>query len=119
LNCRIKYEQDKKNPHILRSKHEVISKRGSRYRVILNLQEMTYVIRNVKKRRNYTCSVKITNLNVLKRKVKAHLTKLGCKFSMEIRNRTFGICEKGYSQQKHLNKIKQTIPAITQDGNLE
>lgn len=117
MNCRIKYIQDENKPHLYHSKYEIISIRGSRYKVTLNLQEMTYIIRNIKKRRNYTCDIKITNLNVLKRKVKSHLTRLGCKFSMEIRNRTFGLCEKGYSQQKHLNK--KTIPAITPDGNLE
>lgn len=124
MNSRIKYIQDPNNPDILVSKYEIVSARyGSRYKVFLNLKDMTFRIRNLEKRRNYDFDLKLTNLNVLKKAAKRELIRLGCSFKLEIRNRSFGLCEKGYTQQKHKqktdNKSTNTIPSITKDSNLE
>lgn len=101
---RIRYE--KKGTQLV-SKHEVVSARGTKYLVYLNLDTMTYLIRNSTSLRKYEGGEGINNLIVLKRKVKQHLAHLGVYFDKERRNRTFGICSKGHNEFKELEKRKK------------
>ena len=120
MNSRISYISIDGNEKLKVSKSFIISNRGTRYKVFLDLEKMEYRIHNALKRRWYTGKNKINNINVLKRAAKRHLLRLGCRFKEEVRNRTFGICEKGYSQQKHINRQnKQAVPSIPKDSNLE
>ena len=55
----------------------------------------------------------INNLNVLKRTAKSTLEKkFGVSFDEEVRSRTYGLCEKGWSQEKEIkkriDKLKET-----------
>jgi hypothetical protein len=76
-------------------------KTGATYKVVLDLVEMVYKIRNERTKEFAVKSKAYGNLNVLKRNARAHLVKLGVNLSTESRWRTFGICEKGYNQKKH------------------
>lgn len=96
---RIRY---KKMGDKLVSANPIFSKHGSSYMVFIDLENCTYLIRNLKSLRKYEGGDSINNLSVLKRKVKKHLAYLGVEFDTEKRFRTFGLCEKGYTQQKHL-----------------
>jgi hypothetical protein len=88
------------------SKNEVVSKHGSKYSVTINLDTMTYIIRNILSMRRYEGGENINNMNVLKRTIKAHLSHLGVEFGTERRNRTFGVCPPQWSQKKEIEKRK-------------
>lgn len=106
MSQRIRYV---KKGNVLISVSDVISKKGSKYSVTIDLTDMTYVIKNTLSNRKYKGGEDINNLNVLKRKIKTHLKHLGVEFEKERRKRTFGKCEKGYNQEKHLKETnKQT-----------
>lgn len=100
---RIRY--DKKEGKLV--SRELFSNKGSKYIVFIDLETMTYVIRNLLSLRKYEGGKGINNLTVLKRNVKKHLSHLGVPFDREIRHRTFGICEKGYSQAKEIQKRRE------------
>lgn len=91
-----------KKDNQLISKNEVVSVRGSRYMIYIDLVNVTYTIRNVISTRRYEGGSDITNMNVLKRKIKEHLEHLGCEFETEKRFRTFGLCLRGHSQIKEM-----------------
>ena len=97
-----------KKENKLVSLKEVVSQRtGAKYRVYIDLDSMTYMLRNSQTLRKYEGGTNINNLNVLKRTVKKHLEQLGCKFGKENRNRTFGLVPKGYSQEIHKKSLEQ------------
>lgn len=96
-----------KKDNQLISKNEVVSARGSRYMIYIDLVNVTYTIRNVISTRRYEGGSDITNMNVLKRKIKEHLEHLGCEFETEKRWRTFGICEKSWNQTKEMEKRRE------------
>lgn len=104
MKLRIRYrEVDNK----LVTVNPVLSKHGSLYMVYIDLESRTYLIRNQTSMRKYEGGEGVNNLTVLKRKVKKHLEYLGVEFDTEKRFRTFGLCEKGYTQEKHLqNSIR-------------
>ena len=111
---RIRYkEKDGK----LISVKPIFSKKGSSYMIYIDIESKTYMIRNQLSLRSYTGGEKINNMNVLKRKVKAHLEQLGCVFGDESRNRSFGLCEKGYTQEKERERRKQE--AVSNKGPAE
>ena len=85
----------------------IASKNGAKYQVFIDLETKTYVIRNLLSLRRYEGGEGINNMNVLKNKIKKHLKQLGCQFGTEKRFRTFGKCEKGFSQKQHLEKLKE------------
>lgn len=89
------------------SKNEIISKHGSKYTVHIDITAMTYIIRNTVSLRKYEGGENISNMNVLKRTVKAHLEHLGVEFEQERRNRTFGRCSKDWNQTKETEKRKE------------
>lgn len=108
-----------KKDNKLISKNEVISARGSRYMVYIDLENTTYIIRNIVSNRNYEGGSDITNMNVLKRKIKEHLEHLGCEFEKESRMRTFGICEKFWNQSKEMEKRRQLKAEKANEENKE
>jgi len=59
---------------------------GATYTVTLDLENYTYLIRNLLSYRKYEGGEKVNNLAVLKRNVKKRLKRLGVKFDHEIRD---------------------------------
>lgn len=112
MKQRLRYEKkfDK-----LVTKNVVMSSKGAIYMVYIDPTEMTYEIVNQTSLRKYRGGDKINNMNVLKRKIKQHLIQLGCIFDKESRKRTFGICEKGTTQEKHLERLKKK-EAVSDNG---
>lgn len=99
---RIRYIKKSKG---LVSKNVIVSKSGAKYIVQIDLEEMTYTIRNINSQRGYSGGEGVNNLHVLKRHAKKHLEHLGCVFAeKEKRNRTFGKCAKGMTQQQHIKQ---------------
>lgn len=100
---RIKYCDHKfKEGHKITGKFYVSKITGAKYRVILNLQDpdnLEYYIRNERTKQYVFKSGQYTNLNVLKRKAREELERFGVPLDKESRQRSFGLCEKGYSQK--------------------
>lgn len=109
---RISYTDHPKKPGMMKSSHTLVSARtGAEYEIHVDFSSMKYWIKNIN---NETLSPmpeekKISNRNVLLRNIKKHLQKLGVRFEKELRNRSFGVCEKGYTQRKH-KEIKTNNP---------
>jgi len=88
-NQRIKYKETKKSG-ILISAKKFVGNQGGLYSVELNLNEMTYTIRNVRQQIIVRSTVKDgktppTHFVTLKRQAKQALMSLGVKFDIEIR----------------------------------
>lgn len=99
---RIRYEEHEYKEDCLISVQDFVSsKNGARYRVVLNLKEMTYHIRNERSKEFIYSSKKYGNLNVLKRTARAKLESYGISLSRESRERTFGLCPKGFTQKEY------------------
>jgi hypothetical protein len=103
MSTRIRYQKHSKRENVLESVQTFISdSTGAKYKVRLDLNNMMYEIKNLRSEKLHKGGEGINNLAVLKRNAKKHLSKLGVKFDGEDRKRTFGLCEKGYNQDKHL-----------------
>lgn len=101
---RIRYTEHPTKENCLVSINDYLSERtGAKYKIVLHLDEMFYGIRNERSKEFIYKSKKYTNLNVLKRTARAKLESLGVNLSRESRDRTFGLVEKGYTQEKHEN----------------
>jgi len=106
MSARIRYINTEVNNVLISNRIFVSQTTGARYVVILDLNDFTFRIRNELSKTNIVVGGEnINNLNVLKRTAKKHLERLGVEFSDEQRYRTFGLCEKGYNQKKHTNKL--------------
>ena len=83
---------------------------GARYRVVLDVENMQYFIRNENSKEFVKKSRVHRNMNVMKREAREQLEKLGVFFHKESRARTFGLCPKGYTQRTHerLKKEEKT-----------
>jgi len=105
MSARIRYTNTDKEG-ILESNNIFVSQQtGARYKVFINIIDKTFRIRNELSKLNIVMGGEgINNLNVLKRAAKRSLEKLGVNFKDEMRRRSFGLCDKGYNQSKHLNK---------------
>jgi len=102
MNERIRYTELKhKENHVISIREFISKKTGARYKVILDLENLLYMIRN---ERTKTFIKKggdnINNLNVLKRTARKELASLGVEMSRESRDRTFGKVPKGMTQKK-------------------
>lgn len=104
MSDRIRYKV-RKDGKLESIKTYVSKTNGARYKVILDLKNMRFAAKNIRKQKfiapkeqNYT------NLNVLKRVARKYLEYLGVSLVSEVRNRNFGRCEKGYSQREHIKK---------------
>lgn len=106
---RIRYVSHKfKSNHKITCNVYTSESTGALYRVILNLDDMEFYIRNERtkayvKKSNRPCN----NLNVLKRNARKALESMGVVLDRESRSRSFGLCEKGYTMDKHLEKIRE------------
>lgn len=101
MTARIKYNKTNKDG-ILRSVKNFTSVKGFTYYVKLYTDEKRYEIlnidsHNIVKRGGSPPN----NMNVIKRNIKRDLRRLGVEFEIEKRDRTFGLCQKGYTQEKH------------------
>lgn len=76
-------------------------KTGAKYRIVLDLNEMKYFIRNERTKEFVFKSKDYTNMNVLKRNARAELERFGVNLNRESRDRSFGLCKQGYNQQTH------------------
>jgi hypothetical protein len=102
---RIRYKAHDKRENVMESVQTFISSTtGARYKVRLDLNEMIYEIKNLSSEKVYRGGEKVKNLNVLKRNAKKRLEGLGVDLGVERRDRTFGLCKKGYTQEKHLEE---------------
>jgi hypothetical protein len=109
MGNRIRYEKHPtKDECVVSIQDFVSSKNGGRYRIVLNLQEMTYHIRNERSKEFIYSSKKYGNLNVLKRTARAKLESYGITLSRESRLRTFGLCKKGFSQEEFERQNKES-----------
>jgi len=105
MSQRIRYKEE--TPGIFRSKRIFVSaSTGARYKVLLDTNEMIYKVQNLNTMEFvYVGGENINNMNVLKRTAKKTLEKkFGVNFEEESRNRTYGICKSGWSQEKELKK---------------
>lgn len=102
MASRIRYTE--KNPGVFISKQTFKSQTtGAEYKIHLDTNNMIYKIQNMRELRFVSIGGEnINNLNVLKRVAKRKLMDLGVNFNSEYRDRTFGLCNKGYTQEKHM-----------------
>ena len=99
---RIRYVDHPTKEDCLISLNEYVSQStGAKYKIILNVKEMWYGIRNERSKEFSFKSKNYTNLNVLKRTARAKLESFGVRLGRESRDRTFGRCEQGYNQSIH------------------
>lgn len=97
---RIKYlDHEYKENHKISTKQFTSHISGAKYRVILNLEDMQYYIRNERTKEFVYKSKTYTNINVLKRTARARLEKFGVNLKREIRDRTFGVVPAGTTQE--------------------
>lgn len=106
---RIRYIDHKYKENHKISLNSYISKStGARYRIILNLEDMEFYIRNERTKQYIKKSkTSYTNMNVLKRNARRALESMGVTLDTESRSRTFGRCNKGYNQSIHMKKEKE------------
>lgn len=109
MTLRIRYIDHKfKENHRISLNDYTSESTGAKYRVILNLEDMEFYIRNERtKEYVFKSTVKYTNINVLKRNARGKLEKYGVKLSRESRNRCFGICNEGYSMNEYMKELEQ------------
>lgn len=98
---RIRYKKTKEENVMVSNKILRSQRTGAEYLVYLDLENVTYKIKNINSENVHRGGENINNLNVLKRSVKSRLEGMGVVFADEERDRTFGRCPKGYSQKKH------------------
>jgi hypothetical protein len=103
---RIRYNKTDKENIVVSNKILTSSRTGAEYLVYLDLENVNYKIKNINSENVHRGGDNINNLNVLKRSVKSRLERMGVSFEDEERDRTFGRCPKGYSQNLHEQKDK-------------
>ena len=114
MATRIRYRKHDTRDNVVESTHIFVSARhGGQYIVRLDLNNYTYEIKNIKKEVIYRGGEKINNLNVLKRQARKRLTDLGVILNSEDRDRSFGMCKKGYTQKKHVENKYEGLRGIT------
>lgn len=106
---RIRYKKTQKENIVVSNKILTSTRTGAQYLVYLDLENVTYKIKNINSENVHRGGENINNLNVLKRSVKARLEGMGVLFEDEERDRTFGRCDKGYSQKLHEQKESYSI----------
>ena len=97
---RIRYKKTKDENVVVSNKILTSNKTGAQYLVYLDLENVTYKIKNIRSENIHIGGENINNLNVLKRTVKNRLEGMGVVFGEEERDRTFGRCPKGWNQSK-------------------
>jgi hypothetical protein len=103
MASRIRYIPHPTRDNVVESTQIFTSSRtGAEYLVRLDFNTMQYEVKNINSEVIYRPKKSVNNMNVLKRNAKKKLESLGVEFNSEDRNRTFGRCEKGYTQKQHL-----------------
>ena len=98
---RVKYVDHKyRDNSMISMKSYTSESTGANYRIILDFDEMKYYIRNERTKEFVYKSKAYKNTNVLKRTARAELERFGVNLKKEVRDRTFGRCSKGWTQQK-------------------
>lgn len=98
---RIRYKDHNTRENCLLTINAYVSKKtGARYRIVLDLNEMQFHIRNERSKEFVFSSKQYGNMNVLKRNARSKLESFGVDLSRESRDRTFGLCDKGHTQYK-------------------
>jgi hypothetical protein len=98
---RIRYINHPVKEDCLISLNEYVSKStGARYKIVLNTKEMWFGIRNERNKEFSYKSKSYGNMNVLKRNARSKLESFGINLTRESRDRTFGLCKEGMTQQK-------------------
>lgn len=101
---RIKYVDHKfKDNHMITLRSFTSDSTGANYRIVLNLTDNQYYIRNERTKEYVFKSKTYGNMNVLKRNARSELERFGVVLKKEIRFRTFGLCKQGYTQKDHEN----------------
>lgn len=106
---RIRYKKTKDENIVVSNKILRSQRTGAEYLVYLDLENVTYKIKNINSENVHRGGENINNLNVLKRSVKTRLEGMGVVFEEEERDRTFGRCVKGYSQKIHERKESYSV----------
>lgn len=106
---RIRYKKTKDENIVVSNKILRSQRTGAEYLVYLDLENVTYKIKNINSENVHRGGENINNLNVLKRSVKSRLEGMGVVFEDEERHRTFGRCTKGYSQKIHEMKESYSV----------
>lgn len=106
---RIRYKKTKDENVVVSNKVIRSQRTGAEYLVYLDLENVTYKIKNINSENVHRGGENINNLNVLKRNVKSRLEGMGVVFGEEERDRTFGRCPKGYSQKIHEQKESYSV----------
>ena len=101
---RIRYKKTNKENIVVSNKILTSTRTGAEYLIYLDLENVSYKIKNINSENVHRGGENINNLNVLKRSVKSRLERMGVSFEDEERDRTFGRCSKGYSQNQHEQK---------------
>ena len=78
-------------------------KTGAKYKIVLDIDNMQFMIRNERNKEFIFTSKQYKNLHVVKRTARKKLEGLGVSLGRESRDRTFGLCEKGHTQEKQEN----------------
>lgn len=95
MNLRIRYEKHPSRENWVISKQVFVSKStGAKYRVLLDIENKQYFIRNERTKEFAVKGKKYGNFNVLKRNARAHLGRLGVPIGREVRDRTYGLVKK-------------------------
>jgi hypothetical protein len=102
---RIRYKESNQKGWLESIRVLVSLKTNAKYKVFINPEERKYKIKNINSEKIIHRG-ETGNLNVLKRTVRRKLSILGVDLSIETRDRTFGRCEKGMTQEKHENGQK-------------
>ena len=107
MSTRIRYKKTN-DDGILKSVRDFTNRNGISYYVKLNTNDRTFEIRYKENQQLVKGGGKnINNLNVLKRTIKKELKGLGVEFGEDVRDRSFGLCQKGYTQEKHLGSDEE------------
>ncbi len=100
-NLRIRYQAQRGKKNTVISIQEFVSdSTGAKYRIVLDYTEMVFKIRNERIKEFVFKSKAYGNLHVLKRNARNKLKDFGVPVHKESRDRTFGRCDKGHSQDK-------------------
>ena len=106
---RIRYKKTKDENIVVSNKVLRSQRTGAEYLVYLDLENVTYKIKNINSENVHRGGENINNLNVLKRSVKSRLEGMGVVFEDEERFRSFGRCPKGMTQKKWMDLNKYEI----------
>lgn len=98
---RIRYQEHPTREECVISINDFVSQRtGARYKVVIDYRNMQYAIRNERTKEFVYKSGSYTNKNAIRRAARNRLKAFGVNMGRESRNRTFGRCDKNWTQEK-------------------